>query len=234
MVSVLRPGQRILNIPGYGVQTSRRAVASGAAAWWLAGGAPTPVAVWQPIRAASLAASYLRVAGSGGYANIDPTVVGGVAPTFNTATGWTGNGSSMYLRTGFTPAADWSALVAYSNANAGGNALGARNTSRMEIRPDTGSNQVQYGNGGVITVTPKLSTGILAVAGLVGYRNGVQDTTSIPAWTGAANEIYLLGTDFGGGVLGYFSGSVQAVAFWDTSTGHATWMPAVMAACALI
>lgn len=29
MVSILRPGQRILNIPGYGVQTSRRATAAG-------------------------------------------------------------------------------------------------------------------------------------------------------------------------------------------------------------
>ena len=55
MVSVLRPGQRIINIPGIGVQTSRRAVSVAAAAdWWAAGGAPTPIAVYQPKGAADL------------------------------------------------------------------------------------------------------------------------------------------------------------------------------------
>ena len=76
--------------------------------WWLAGGisAADVAGVWQPKGAASLAASYLRLAGDKGYANIDPAVVGsGVAPGFDTASGWIYNGLTQFLTTGYTPIA---------------------------------------------------------------------------------------------------------------------------------
>jgi hypothetical protein len=58
--------------------------------WWRAGGAPAPIAVWQPKGAASLADSYLDLSGNEHHAT--PVV----APAF-TAEGWVFDGSSSFL-----------------------------------------------------------------------------------------------------------------------------------------
>src|SRR3989344_7466925 len=79
--------------------------------WTTAGGAPTPVAAYQPISAASLTASYANLANPGTY-----TAAVGVAPTFASSTGWTFNGSTQYLTTGVIPANGWSMIVRFSNA----------------------------------------------------------------------------------------------------------------------
>lgn len=74
--------------------------------WWNLGGSIADADIlcaWQPKGAASLSASYQRIAGTGGYANIDPAVVGGIAPGFDTNYGWMWNGSA-YLKAGFTTA----------------------------------------------------------------------------------------------------------------------------------
>ena len=55
--------------------------------WWEAGGATGAVAVYQPIGAASLAASYVNLANPGTY-----DAAPGVAPTWASA-GWTSNGT---------------------------------------------------------------------------------------------------------------------------------------------
>ena len=67
MTTILRPGQRILNIPGIGISASRRAVASAAAADWWAVAGKTCVAAYQPKGAADLAASYVNLANPGTY-----------------------------------------------------------------------------------------------------------------------------------------------------------------------
>lgn len=68
-----------------------------AADWWVVPG-KTCVAAYQPIGAASLAASYVNLANPGTY-----DAAPGVAPTWASATGWTFNGSTQYLTTGITP-----------------------------------------------------------------------------------------------------------------------------------
>lgn len=54
-----------------------------AAPWYLAGGAPTPIAVYQPKGAASLAASYVNLANPGTY-DAAADVPGYGAPTWTT------------------------------------------------------------------------------------------------------------------------------------------------------
>jgi hypothetical protein len=64
----------------------------GAEVWYLAGGAPMPIAAYQPIGAAGLAASYENLVDT-----FDASP--GVAPTFDAARGWIGDGT-QYLQFG--------------------------------------------------------------------------------------------------------------------------------------
>src|SRR5512136_2653103 len=88
-----------------------------AAPWWNPDGV-TPaanVAGWRAKGAASQAAAYLNV-GLLGNPNIDPAVVGGVAPAWNAATGWTGDGATTYLRTGVLGAVGMTYIIQYANS----------------------------------------------------------------------------------------------------------------------
>lgn len=189
--------------------------------WWLAGGieSSTVAAVWQPIRAASLVASYLRIAGNAGNANIDPAIVGGVAPNWGNTTGWTGNGATMYLKTGIMPTTVQSVIVRFTGGhNLINRALfGSMDGSFVhyfQIIPwyVTGDSVV-YGNGGNLLTGPYLDSGTLALAGQTAYRDGNPDG-SIPPNTLPAFEIYLLGKNFAGELNAPSAGSIQAIAFY--------------------
>ncbi len=92
-----------------------------ASGWWDNNGAISGcVAAYQPIGAASLAASYSNLANPGTY---DCTVFAGhTAPTFATETGWTFDGGNHTLKTNVTnPGAWWSCIarVTYDSARNG-------------------------------------------------------------------------------------------------------------------
>src|SRR3989344_5141970 len=91
--------------------------------WATSGGAPTPVAAYQPIGSASLTASYANLANPGTY-----TAAVGVAPTFAASTGWTfASASSQYLTTGIIHDAGWSIIARWSGATlANSVAIGAQ------------------------------------------------------------------------------------------------------------
>lgn len=92
--------------------------ASLATSWWLSGGisASDVAGAWAAKGAASLDASYLRLAGSEGYADIDPAVVGGVAPTWDAVNGWIFTKSlSTYLTTGIVPASGYAAFIRFNS-----------------------------------------------------------------------------------------------------------------------
>jgi len=194
--------------------------ADSVAGWWLSGGisAGNVAGVWTPKGKASQAASYLRDAGDQGNANIDPAVVGGVAPSWDTLIGWTGNGSSMYLITGIVPLASWSWFVRFTGAatDAARFLFGGDNgaSARFLCLPNLG-NQVYYGNGGILTVTPRLTAGTLAAAGNAVYRDGNPETGTIGAWSGTAGGIYVLADNLGG-PSGYTEASISHIAFYKT------------------
>jgi hypothetical protein len=229
---------------GAGLATQRGGAVA-AVPWYLAGGAPAPYAVWQPINATNLAASYLRLAGSGGYANIDPAVVGGVAPTFSTATGWGWNGVNQYLNTGIIAVTDqtWSALVRFSDAAAKDFAVpfGSQDQAHGNVVFDVIPNSTTYGrayeNPGWLPIGGGTgqTSGVMAIAGATAYLNGSAEADSIPSGAGTNAVPIIIGARnvTGAGNL-FFNGKIQAIVIWDTSTNHAAWMPAVMAAAALI
>ena len=165
-IMVLRGGRRVVNIPGGAVSVSRRAVSSGATDWWLAGGAPTPVAVYQPKGAASLSASYTNLVNPGTY-NAAP----GVAPTWDAATGWTFNGTTQYLTTSVIPTGAYSALARFSNSG-GVNArwlFGTSNTavtSFFGIQPNRLNALGMFNGNTSRTHGSSMLSGVVAIAGM--------------------------------------------------------------------
>ena len=239
MTTILRPGQRILNIPGIGISASRRAVQSAAAAdWWLAGGAPTPIAVYQPKGAASLAASYVNLANPGTY-----DAAPGTAPTLD-ASGLVFNGTNQYLTTGITPGTDqsWSMLARFSGASGNCNFIGTYRddggAAIFGLNSYSDGNAMRYYHNDVgsdaLVVAPSLSSGVSAIAGRTAYRNGVAESSLLLTDTLVSPLAVYLGAWSSNYGPFYAAVTLQAVAIWDTSTGHATWMPEVMAAVALI
>lgn len=213
----------------------RAAAAASAVPWYLAGGAPTPIAVYQPKGAASLAASYVNLVNPGTY-----DAAPGVAPVLD-ASGWVFNGTSTtgnWLDTGIVMPNNQNraCLIRFSDALSGVRFLVdnySANTDRFEIA-STGTS-VEYGNGSYQQRAPNPTSGVLGFANTRCYRNGVDEGgADIESYSGVnANTVRIAYSYFG--INSYrFGGKIQAIAIWDTSTNHATWMPAVMAACAII
>jgi hypothetical protein len=194
------------------------------APWWLSGGisAADVAGVWQPKGAASLAASYLRLAGDQGNANIDPAIVGGVAPGFG-ADGWVGGTS--YLRSGILPASGWSGIVRFSDfvANATSqylfssftapNYFGIQQYKDARIYYD-------YGTYEKYALVP-LTSGVLAIAGTRCYRNGVDEGITSASWSGGANTVDIKFMAWSGGTILFWTGKVQAIAIYKTTISAA-------------
>jgi hypothetical protein len=222
----------VLGPLSYGVVSQVSAVT-----WYRSGGAPAPDAVYQPIGAASLAASYLRIAGSGGNANLDPAVVGsGVAPTWASGTGWTLNGSTQWLASGITPGPDSVAVVRFSGGVTGSRApFGSNGTSnaRFLILPAISGSRF-YQHGGSASTSGAIATGTMGLTSTAGYLNGALDISYSAVWGSGPIPVAIGGNNNGGTVGNFWSGNIQAIAFYPTSTGHATWVPAVLTAMAAL
>jgi hypothetical protein len=218
---------------GLGLGTAR---AGGAALWYRAGGAPLPVAAYQPIGAASLAASYVNLANPGTY-----DAAPGVAPTWASATGWGFNGFTQYLKSGVIPENNqtWAMLVRIANgvSPSGIRVIAGSRGALPEYYFEVwhgDANVIYYGNGAEKAGSASITSGVLGVAGTTGYKNGNVDCTAIGTQGTNAAAIYLGGFNQNGSTQYLFSGNILAVAIWNTSTGHATWMPAVSAAAAAL
>ena len=230
MVSVLRPGQRILNIPAIGVQTSRRAVAAGGSADWWAVAGKTCAGAYLAKGAASYAASKVNLDTPGTRDLID----GAAYPTWNAATGWTHNGSSQSLRTGIVPANGYSMLVRFANTANNSTVVGEYTAgARFEIAPRPtigGTGAIVYGSGAVVQVLQSISSGVLGIAGQQGYRNGTADGAVIGAWSATTtNELYIGNRN---GADDFFVGDILAVAIYSNTltAGEMATVSAAMAA----
>jgi hypothetical protein len=192
----------------------------GAVPWWRAGGAPAPVAAYQPLGAASLAASYINLANPGTY-----DAAPGTAPSFNAATGWTFNGSSQYLNTGIAPATQtYTFLVRYTNVNSGGYSyiFGARNSANnryigyaYKLDPSTGVGSYLHGPAtNIIYLASAQASGVAGIAGKDVYWNGASVSTFAAAtWADMAGmRIGTRDTNFG-----FFGGYVAAFVSYATA-----------------
>jgi hypothetical protein len=221
-----------------------RATLTAGGAWWLEGdvAAANCIAAYTPKGKASLVLSYNNDAAPGnGLADGTYDAAPGTAPTFD-ATGWTFNGSNQYLDTGYSPGvtSGSSMIVRFSGVLAAsfGAVMGALNygaSSGWGIQPwRPATTVVNYVNGtSTRQVSPQVESGVLAIAGMQAYRNGVADGAS---WTYGAwvsyHSIYV-GMWRGYSGLYYRACSVQAAALYDVVL-NAAQVSAISAAMAAL
>lgn len=194
-----------------------------AAGWWVVAG-KTCVAAYQPIGAASLAASYVNLANPGTY-NAAP---GGGAPTWASGTGWQA-GSGVYLTTGIVPQSTWTVICRFagmiSNSVMFGSFWGG-----AYYQYERYNNVFYYENGPFVAATaPAGNAGVIAIADRACYLNGTLDKT-LAAGAPSALPIYLLNRNPIAGVA--TAGSMQAIAIYsDTlSAGEVATVSSAMAA----
>lgn len=208
-----------------------RGAGAAAADWWLSGGvsAANCVVAYQPKGAASLAASYTNLANPGTY-----TAAPGVAPTFAAATGWTfAAESTTYLNTGIVPASGWSFIIRFNGTADGGVPIGTyKPNARFFVQ--LGSTVVVYASGSLVVVSPQATSGVLAIAGQQGYRNGTADGAAISAWTDTTTLSIYIGAHSRSdtGIGSYYTGSIQAIAIYNAtlSAAQVSGISAAMAA----
>lgn len=191
-----------------------------ASGWWDNDGAISGcVAAYQPIGAASLAASYSNLQNPGTY-----DASAGVAPTFASATGWTFNGTTQYLTSGYTPpgTAAFTAIVRYSGATRTGDRC-------LLGQSDGGSNQGLFvnlslvgntaflANGNYATPATAPASGVLAVAGGQGYLDGATYGSSWSPSAGTWRPIYIGAYNSAGSVAFRYAGNIQAIAIYTTT-----------------
>lgn len=204
-----------------------------AAGWWVVAG-KTCVAAYKPKGAASLAASYINLANPGTY-----DAAPGVAPTLG-ADGWVFDDGTQYLDTGIIPVNDqsWSAIVRFYGATTAGQGslLGCcaagGGAPYFLIQPNRATNQVLYGNGNFALVSTPLTSGVLAVSGAYGYRNGEVESDVIGVAGGALRALYIGAMNQNGAAAGFGLCKIQAIAIYsDTLTaGEVAAVSAAMAA----
>lgn len=106
---IIRAGEHIQHIPGYGISVRESGVAVAASNWWEVAG-KTCVAAYQAKGAASYAASKVNLAGAGTYDLVDGTTY----PTWDTALGWICNGQYLVTSANFSiDAAEARTVVGY-------------------------------------------------------------------------------------------------------------------------
>lgn len=214
-IRVIRAGEHIQHIPGWGMTVRESGVAVATSNWWEVPG-KTCVAAYQPKGAASYAASKVNLANPGTYDCTAP----GAGPSFDTAVGWTFGG---WLLNGLTPIVDqtWSAFCAYTNALLSGgpqslfgaqtatppwSGFGARSYSVIGRRVLNGS----YHDGG----TPA-AAGVLGFAGSDGYFNGA-DYCNIGAQTGLVTPMAIGARLISSGVIDEpYRGNIVALAIYS-------------------
>lgn len=197
-------------LPGFGPGLAA------AAPWWQVSG-KTCVIAYQPKGAASQAASYSNLANPGTY-----DAAAGSVPTWASGTGWTFNGSSQYLTTGWTVSStSVTAICRFSGGGTTGDPilLGAVSSGSKRLylcTYDSSGRGVGYGNDYRVYVTPGITSGVLAVAGNQGYRNGSADGGTIsPNSTAAGLTVYVGCYNGAGSPQYYFTGNILAVAIYS-------------------
>ena len=210
-------------------------LAAAAGNWWEAGGATGAVAVYQPKGAASLAASYTNLANPGTY-----DAAPGVAPTWDATNGWTFNGSTQWLNTGVTPVNNqtWSMIVRFSGVAATGFQVlaGMRVTDAavFGFQWRNTNYSVYYQSGAGLEIIGAVSSGIVAVAGTTGYKDGIAQSGSIGAGTGAAFNA-TIGIGAANSAIGaqrFLASNIQALAIYNNNV--AAYMSALVTAMAAL
>ncbi len=205
-------------------------------AWYRAGGAPAPIAAYQPKGAASLAASYINLANPG-----TNNAAAGVAPTWDAANGWIFNGTSQYLTTGVTNIPNnqtWSLLCRFVQGSGGSGYYGLcgcvpTGTGGFGFSSGSGRTSVARAcSGGVVLFTnfATLTSGVVGIAGGYCFRDGTKGNAILTGGASPFPDAFSIA-----GVSGayYYPGTIQAIALYNATLTDAQ-MLAVSAAMALL
>jgi hypothetical protein len=185
--------------------------------WFLTGGisAANCKAAYAPKGATSQAASYTNLANPGTY-----TAAPGTAPAWDATNGWKFTAaSSQYLTTGLTMTTDqtWSMIVRFAGVTgSGGYYICGAGNPYFALASRTNLNNVIYGNGNVLAVSPSMTSGVLAVVGNKGYRNGTIETGTIGTGSATSNAL-AIGAVQGVSVSGFLNGNIQALAIYNVN-----------------
>lgn len=195
--------------------------------WWEAGGATGCIAAYQPLGAASYAASKVDLSGSGHNA---ADIAGGMNWDAN---GWTpGAGClSVVVLVGMT----YTAIVQFADMidGQGDNLFGAESAAgSFALVPNDAGGVLYVASNAEVSSPPSLLAGNLAIAGSQGYRNGVLDAALVPGLAPTVN-IYVGGRNSNGSPLAMSSGRIKAFALYD-NTQNAAKVLAVRLAMALL
>jgi len=190
--------------------------------WWLAGGiSPSNcIAAYQPKGAASYAASLTDLSGAGNDA------YEGVAPDWDDVSGWRGDGSSMYLKTGITlkpKDTTQTTIVRFSDVGSAGNryVFGCVTVGKRYALCPNFFGGVLYGyifsnfnfGLGTAVLSGTVALGINGNIFVDGLYYGGTDTSPSEILT---DEIFMLAVNNGGSPEAYSPAHIQAIAFYNT------------------
>lgn len=231
-MNIFRPGQRVYDLSGV-IEFKMQLALAEAGPWWLSGGisAANCIAAYQPIGAASLAASYVNLANPGTY-----DAAPGVAPTFDAATGWTFNGSDQYLNSGVTLGSGSSIILRFSD-KAGSlpqNAYFAGSNQVAQlilVGASANSRKNRYAHGTAVKEGIVSNSGVIALAATAGFIDAASDVTGL-AGTGTTNRPIFIGCYNSGGTPAlYMPCKIQAIALYNIDiSSYISPLTAAMAA----
>jgi len=187
--------------------------------WWDLNGTITScVAAYQPKGAASYAASKTNLANSGTYDATD----GAAYPTWDASTGWKFNGSTQYLKCGFTPTTQsHSVIIRFNDMQASNGALfGTWYSVNVHylIQPYHSAPGCRYWSGSNPLVTSVIATGVLAIAGNKAYKNGTAETGTLPTGSSSAEpECYIGGYNSNNTLTGASNVYITAFAYYSAT-----------------
>jgi hypothetical protein len=219
----------------------------GAAAipWYLSGGivAANCIAAYQPKGAASLAASYVNLANPGTY-----NLTNGHATPVNwgATTGWKGNGTVAYFKTGLIPSGALSFAGVFLDISSNLSVYGQADDDNVV---GTHSNKLfpNYSSAALwsfiankeIYATPIVSSGLHTFAasssGRLYIDGSLHTNAGAVSWSGTARELYIMASNVNGNATakwGTGGACLYAISIYDiplTAT-HVTALHVAMAA----
>jgi len=184
--------------------------------WWRADGAAQSscVAAYKAKNADSLTASLNNLVNPGQY------LLTASSGLIWDTTGWTCDGSHyLYLNISIT--SGWSMICMFSNLSPGGSSrpvCGVNSPNSFHIYPCFTDGAAYYRNGGSSTVASGgYLSGVTAIAGQQGYKNGVAHGSTIPFGSLSGTAKIALGAESINGTLSGTNVKIQAFALYNTA-----------------
>ncbi len=210
--------------PTFQPKSQAAAVAGGG--WWDLNGTITScVAAYQAKGAASYAASKVNLVNSGTYGITDGTAY----PSWDSSTGWSFNGSTQFLKTGYIPSvgANLSVFVrAYQNnvdTYTAQTVIGMHATSypyngvyiRFRSKGNTIDNRGANDGISTTTVDKLLYDHVVGVAGREVFVDGLSESTFADSTQGFPSYDLYIGALHYSSTIQFFSGYVYATAIYE-------------------